>query len=83
VIQRWGAEQAFSEPDRNTSKPVVFRWFAPPGGEPVYFAGIWREWEGDRGTKKAPNVWKHLVFSFLTTEPTASSSRCTPKRCGS
>jgi len=60
---------AFSEPDRNTSKPVVFRWFARPGRELFYFAGIWREWEGDRGTKKAPNVGKHLLFSFLTTEP--------------
>lgn len=60
---------AFSEPDRNTSKPVVFRWFARPGGELFYFAGIWREWEGDRGTKKMPNVGKHLLFSFLTTEP--------------
>ncbi len=60
---------AFSEPDRNTSKPVVFRWFARPGREPFYFAGIWREWKGDRGTKEAPNVGKHLLFSFLTTEP--------------
>jgi len=60
---------AFSEPDRNTSKSVVFRWFARPGGELFYFAGIWRKWEGDRGTKKVPNVGKHLLFSFLTTEP--------------
>ncbi len=60
---------AFSEPDRNTSKPVVFRWFARSAGELFYFAGIWREWEGDRGTKKVPNVGKHLLFSFLTTEP--------------
>lgn len=27
-----------------------------------------REWEGDRGTKAAPDVGKHLVFSFLTTD---------------
>lgn len=62
---------AFSEPDRNTSKPVIIRWFARPGRELFYFAGIWREWEGDRGTKKVPNVGKHLLFSFLTTEPNA------------
>ncbi len=55
--------------DRNTSKPVVFRWFARPGGELFYFAGIWRKWEGDRGTKKAPKIGKYLLFSFLTTEP--------------
>jgi putative SOS response-associated peptidase YedK len=60
---------AFSEPDRNTSKPVQFRWFKRADGEPFFFAGIWREWEGDRGTKKAPNVGKHKLYSFLTTEP--------------
>ncbi len=34
----------------------------------MFFAGIWRDWEGDRGTKAAPDVGKHLVFSFLTTD---------------
>jgi putative SOS response-associated peptidase YedK len=34
----------------------------------MFFAGIWREWEGDRGTKTIPDVGKHLVFSFLTTD---------------
>jgi putative SOS response-associated peptidase YedK len=34
----------------------------------MFFAGIWREWEGDRGTKAAPDVGNHLVFSFLTTD---------------
>ncbi len=34
----------------------------------MFFAGIWREWEGDRGTKAVPNVANHLVFSFLTTD---------------
>lgn len=60
---------AFAEPDRNTSKPVQFRWFERPDRKPFFFAGIWREWEGDRGTKKEPKVGKHLVYSFLTTEP--------------
>lgn len=60
---------AFSEPDRNTSKPVQFRWFKRADGQPFFFAGIWREWEGDRGTKAKPNVGKHKLFSFLTTEP--------------
>ena len=60
---------AFAEPDRNTSKPVVFRWFRLTDGEPFFFAGIWREWEGDRGTKKAPNVGRHNLYSFLTTSP--------------
>jgi putative SOS response-associated peptidase YedK len=60
---------AFAEPDRNTSKPVVFRWFKPADGQPFFFAGIWREWEGDRGTKKAPNVGTHKLYAFLTTDP--------------
>jgi putative SOS response-associated peptidase YedK len=60
---------AFAEPDRNTSKPVVFRWFRRTDGEPFFFAGIWREWDGDRGTKKAPNVGRHKLYSFLTAEP--------------
>lgn len=60
---------AFSEPDRNTSKPVVFRWFKRVDGAPFFFAGIWREWEGDRGTKAKPNVGRHKLFSFLTTAP--------------
>jgi len=60
---------AFSEPDRHTAKPVQFRWFKRADGEPFFFAGIWREWEGDRGTKAKPNVGRHKLFSFLTTEP--------------
>jgi putative SOS response-associated peptidase YedK len=59
---------AFAEPDRNTSKPVVFR-FRRTAGEPFFFAGIWREWEGDRGTKTKPNVGRHKLYSFLTTAP--------------
>ena len=34
----------------------------------MFFAGIWREWEGDRGTIAHPSNGKHLVFSFLTTD---------------
>ena len=43
----------FAEPDRNTSKPVVNRWFGRADGVPFFFAGIWREWEGDHGTTAA------------------------------
>jgi putative SOS response-associated peptidase YedK len=28
-----------------------------------------REWQGDRGTKKEPNVELHRLYAFLTTEP--------------
>jgi putative SOS response-associated peptidase YedK len=60
---------AFAEPDRNTSNPVVNRWFERADGLPFFFAGIWREWQGDRGTKKEPNVGLHRLYAFLTTEP--------------
>jgi len=40
-------------------------------GTPFFFAGIWRPWTGDRGTKAKPNVGDHLLFSFLTTGPNA------------
>jgi putative SOS response-associated peptidase YedK len=47
----------------------VLRWFAPPDRSMMMFAGIWRSWRGDYGSKKEPNVGEHLLFSFLTTEP--------------
>lgn len=55
---------AFSDPDRNTIKPVIFPWLARPGRELFYFAGIWRECEGDCGTRKVPSVGKLLLYSF-------------------
>ena len=59
----------FAEPDRNTAKPVVNRWFGRADGTPFFFAGIWREWQGDVGTIKQPNVGLHRLYSILTTEP--------------
>jgi putative SOS response-associated peptidase YedK len=59
----------FAEPDRNTSKPVINRWFGRADGVPFFFAGIWREWQGDHGTIKTPNVGLHRLFAILTTEP--------------
>jgi putative SOS response-associated peptidase YedK len=32
------------------------------------FAGVWRSWRGDYGSKKEPKVGEHLLFSFLTTQ---------------
>lgn len=59
---------AFAEPDEHTSNPRINRWFRRAGGLPFFFAGIWREWTGDHGTIKAPDVGKHQLFSFLTTD---------------
>jgi putative SOS response-associated peptidase YedK len=61
--------RAFAEPDKNTNKPIVWRWFERADGLPFFFAGIWRPWAGDRGTKKAPNIGDHRLFSIMTTEP--------------
>jgi putative SOS response-associated peptidase YedK len=57
---------AFFEFDRQLRKP---RWFKRPDSAMFFFAGIWRPWTGDRGTKKAPNVGNHTLFSITTTEP--------------
>ena len=66
------AATAFAEPDRNTSKPVQWRWFERADKQPFFFfAGIWRPWAGDRGTKKVPNIGDHTLFSIMTTEPNA------------
>lgn len=56
---------AFAEPDRNTAEPVINRWFGRADGLPFFFAGVWREWLGDRGTKAKPG----LVALGLTTWP--------------
>ncbi len=62
---------SFAEPDNRAGddKPSIWTWFARNECRPLmFFAGIWREWEGDRGTKTVPDVGRHLVFSFLTTD---------------
>ncbi len=60
---------AFSEyEDASPMGKKQIRWFAPPDRGLLYFAGIWREWEGDFGSKKEPHIATHLLFSFLTTE---------------
>jgi putative SOS response-associated peptidase YedK len=59
---------SFAEPD-NRGPHCIWTWFARDETRPVmFFAGIWRELEGDRGTKTFPDICKHLVFSFLTTD---------------
>lgn len=45
-------------------------WFALSKKRPIFFfAGIWREWQGARGTKADPVEGTHLLYSILTTEP--------------
>ncbi len=48
---------------------MVWRWFERADKQPFFFAGIWRPWTGDRGTKRVPNMGDHTLFSIMTTEP--------------
>lgn len=63
--------ERFAEPDPEKPKPRAERWFARADGAPMFFAGIWRTWDGERGPKSKPVSGPHLIFSFLTTEPNA------------
>jgi putative SOS response-associated peptidase YedK len=69
----------FAEPDPEKPRPRAERWFARPDGLPMFFAGIWREWDGDRGPISKPVKGPHLLFSFLTTEPNDVVSSIHPK----
>ncbi len=52
------------------TKHKTSTWFALSEKRPIFFfAGIWREWEGTRGTKADPVTGKHLLYSFLTCDP--------------
>lgn len=70
---------SFAEPDNNQGPKSIWTWFAQDETRPLmFFAGIWREWEGDRGTKAAPDIGKHLVFSFLTTDASPDAAPIHP-----
>lgn len=59
-------------------KDVV--WFALNDDQPVFaFAGIWTEFNGDRGTKSKPIPGPHFVHGFLTTPPNAVVEPIHPK----
>lgn len=46
------------------------RWFATDDSEPLaFFAGIWTDWHGVRGSMKNPRDGNHELFGFLTCEP--------------
>jgi putative SOS response-associated peptidase YedK len=53
-----------------TTKKKDWVWFALSVERPIFFfAGIWTNWTGARGTKANPEVGAHKLFGFLTTEP--------------
>jgi putative SOS response-associated peptidase YedK len=52
------------------TKKKIPTWFGLSKDRPLFFfAGIWREWSGTRGTKADPVVGDHLLYSFLTCDP--------------
>jgi putative SOS response-associated peptidase YedK len=69
----------FAEPDPEKPKPRAERWFTRADGAPMFFAGIWRTWDGDRGPKSRPVSGPHMIFAFLTTEPNAVVAPIHPK----
>ena len=55
-------------------------WFALNEDRPLFaFAGIWTEFNCDRGTKSKPIPGPHLVYGFLTTSPNAVVEPIHPK----
>jgi putative SOS response-associated peptidase YedK len=51
-------------------KNKIPTWFALSEKRPLFFfAGVWKQWEGTRGTKAEPVKGKHLIYAFLTCEP--------------
>src|ERR1700694_6025212 len=68
-----------AEPNPQTKKKDVV-WFALNDDRPPFaFAGIWSEFNGDRGTKSKPIPGPHLVYGFLTTAPNAIVEPIHPK----
>jgi len=67
------------EPNPETKKKDVV-WFALNDDRPLFaFAGIWTQFNGDRGTKSKPIPGPHDVYGFLTTAPNAVVEPIHPK----
>jgi putative SOS response-associated peptidase YedK len=60
---------SFCEYDHHAGRAVP-TWFALDDTRPLFFfAGIWRGWQGTRGTKANPVEGNHMLFALLTTAP--------------
>lgn len=54
----------------DTKPKKTKRWFAINDNRPLaFFAGIWTDWNGPRGSMKTPREGDHELFGFLTCEP--------------
>jgi putative SOS response-associated peptidase YedK len=60
---------SFSEWE-DTKPKKTKRWFAIDESRPLaFFAGIWTNWHGERGSMKNPRPGEHQLYGFLTSEP--------------
>jgi putative SOS response-associated peptidase YedK len=60
---------SFAEPSYNNGPKAEWTWFAQDGSRPLmFFAGVFKTHEGDRGTKSNPDVGTHIAMAFLTTD---------------
>src|SRR5229473_3444393 len=63
-----------------TTRPKGRSLVRPQREPPLFaFAGIWTEFEGDRGTKSKPLPGPHDVYGFLTTSPNTIVEQIHPK----
>ncbi|WP_223252070.1 SOS response-associated peptidase family protein [Paracoccus mutanolyticus] len=74
---------AFSEygatPDPITKRKPL-HWFALNERQPLFFfAGIWTDWHGTRGSMQTPRPGRHELFAFLTCAPNAVVGAIHPK----
>jgi hypothetical protein len=63
--ERLGGWQ-LSTKELHCAKRIQFLWLS--SARRCLSSLLKSRWEGDRGTKALPDVGKHLVFSFLTTD---------------
>lgn len=64
----------------DTKPKKTKRWFALNEDRPLtFFAGIWTNWNGVRGSQKTPRPGEHQLFGFLTTDANAVVKPIHPK----
>jgi putative SOS response-associated peptidase YedK len=73
---------AFSEygatPDPVTRRKSL-HWFANEKRPLFFFAGLWTDWTGTRGSTRSPRMGEHRLYAFLTTASNAVVGRVHPK----
>jgi putative SOS response-associated peptidase YedK len=64
----------------DTKPKKTKRWFAIDESRPLaFFAGIWANWNGVRGSMKTPRDGNHDLYAFLTCDPNSVVSPIHPK----